>query len=39
MGSYPVQPLWIKLDHGVMIINRYSTLLKAPELEPRHQIV
>ena len=38
MGPKQIVPLPVKVDLGVMVMNRYSTLPKSLEMEPHHQM-
>ena len=38
MEPEKVLPLWVRVDLGVMAMKVYSTYLRAPELEPHHQM-
>ena len=40
IGTYQVQPLWAKVDLGVIAIKGYSAFLQAPTLlKPHHKII
>ena len=34
--TYKILPLWFRVDLGVMAMQEYSTLNRAPKLEPHH---
>ena len=36
MEPLQVQPVWVRVDLGVMAMKGYSTFTKAPGLEPHH---
>ena len=39
IGPFQMLPLWLRVDLGAIAIKRYSIFLKAPGLEPHHQII